>query len=572
MRYLLITLLTLFSVNAYADKEIFLETFTGTTADLTTVIPDVGNNWTEDVDTCTGVYNRISGRAQTGADYANCILMYGTNPRPFESFPMTKILDNFNRANEADIAGINWTKEDGTGTIELSSNQIKLINTNFATYMWNTPMPSDDHEVYATIPTEGNARVELYLRFDFSGTNFNGYRAQFDTNTNSILIEKRDPTSTILASGSFTFNNGDVVGFRAIGDSFILYVNGVPRLMGVDTQFTGVNQRTIGITIGVNTTIRVDDFGGGGIRVPFYIVQGSVIDVSTVAATDIQGIYGRWLNSSNYYTLGAPDDAGVAYRFYKRVANVSSSLGTGGTFGNNQTDVLTLIMKDEEKRAFENNALIISTTDNAILGRGKAGIWCGQAQVTNDDCDTTGLRMDNFSVTEIRKQNVLTFMEYLVPNAVAQETRNGRWYVSPVIKVNDVRMPKIETIPDPGKPMIETEDDEGNPIRVPLYCNTSNVIGNSDIPNEWALSYVKCMDYSALDADPEIIKMYNETDGVDLRLNQLSTSDRNSLRTKVNTKKTRNSTLTNSDTVRKWIEDLGKEINPQFNVDGTYAR
>jgi hypothetical protein len=303
-----------------------------------------------------------------------------------------------------------------------------------------------------------------------------------------------------------------------------------------------------------------------------YDVQAQYVTTGNPGITSYAGLFGRFTDDNNHYSLGWLDDNGQVMRLFKKVATVRTSLGTGGAI--NAGEVLKLEIRDAAKKAYEDGVEKISSTDNVLTSAGKAGLWWGDVQATGDDIDTD-MTFDNFKVTIIvaaRRVMIISYLwNLLFPDSVGQErVRDGIWYISPVITERGVRMPKIETVIDPGQPLLFNEDT--GQFDIPQYCRTSNTIGNSDISNEWALSYVRCADYSALDADPEIIKMYNETDGVDLRLNQLSSTDRNSLRTKVNTRKTRNSTLTNSDTVRKWIEDLGKEINPQFNVDGTYVR
>jgi hypothetical protein len=307
-----------------------------------------------------------------------------------------------------------------------------------------------------------------------------------------------------------------------------------------------------------------------------YYTQATFVDAGSIASGAAATLIGRYADNGNLYVVYSNDDNGQPYTLAKRVSGSNSSLGTGGAFSNGNSDVIKLELKDATKKVFENSTEVISSTDNALTSAGKAGIGCGGTETTTTlDCSAQA-EHDNFFLVEIsaitpRRVMIISFLNWLIAPAKAQErVRDGTWYISPVIKENNLRRPKIETVTDPGQPLLFNEDT--GRFDIPQFCHTSNVIRDTDIPNEWALSYVRCADYSALDADPEIIKVYNETDGVDLRLNQLSSTDRNSLRTKVNTRKTRNSALTNSDTVRKWIEDLGKEINPQFNVDGTYVR
>jgi hypothetical protein len=297
-----------------------------------------------------------------------------------------------------------------------------------------------------------------------------------------------------------------------------------------------------------------------------YYIEATVKDTGVVDPTDAVLLIGRWVNATTYYAASLEDDdAGASDgRLYESSGTGLVLVCSGAGFINNQ--VAKMEIRNSLKALYKSGTLLCSGTNNAHTATGRGGIGCGGPNATtNRNCDTN-LLLDDYSVVELepaseRRVILITLLDWLIKKVKAQNlVRDGIWYISPLVTIDGLMQPKAQTIIDPGQPLLDGE---------PQYCTMSNAIK----PNiNWVLSYVKCMDYSALDADPEIIKMYNETDGVDLRLNQLSSTDRNSLRTKVNTRKTRNSTLTNSDTVRKWIEDLGKEINPQFNVDGTYVR
>lgn len=280
-----------------------------------------------------------------------------------------------------------------------------------------------------------------------------------------------------------------------------------------------------------------------------YDVQVSFIDAQVVAATDCMGVFGRWTDTSNYYSLGVCDDSGLAYRMYKRVANVSTNLVTNaGAFSNNDTDVVIFQLINKAKRAFENGTLIISNSDNTLTSAGKAGIWCGQVQVANDDCDTTGQRFDNFSVTTYPTQIVDADIFTRDAYAADEVIHTGRWYISPVVHVGDVRTPKIGVIDK--------------------NCSWSAGIGDADVENEWSLVYTSCKDYQKLDTDKDLTLVY-EGD-IDRRVSQLSEAQQGRLMTSV-IEKSGNVKLSNDRPAYEWLNQLGKKIKPEFNAEDIYV-
>ena len=314
-----------------------------------------------------------------------------------------------------------------------------------------------------------------------------------------------------------------------------------------------------------------------------YYVQSDFIDRGTVAADDSMALFGRCITCTStttvdYYVVYSRDDNNSAYTLSKIIDNSPTSLGTGGGFQNGANEVIKLELRDGTKKVFEAGSEIISSTDNAITGAGVGGIGCGQINgVALDNCESTQLAWDDYSLVEIpavtpRRVMIIGWLNGLIQKAYAQQTRDGVWYISPVVTKDGVRMPKAQTIPDPGKPMLDIDDEDGNIVgQVPQYCHMSNVIGDADISNEMAISYVKCTDYSALDTDPEIQRLV-DADRESQRLNQLTATQRNNLRNRLNLGRQGTARLANTNTVREWLEERGKEINPQFNAEGTWVR
>lgn len=137
-----------------------------------------------------------------------------------------------------------------------------------------------------------------------------------------------------------------------------------------------------------------------------YEVKADFIDSGTTGTADVLCIW-CGSDSSNYYSICSVDDSGAAYRLYKTVANADTSLDTGGAFSNAETAVMMLrIIPRVGVFGYEGGVEILQSTDTALTSFTKCGIGCGSVQVSTDDCDTTSLRWDNFTVTQYPKQRV----------------------------------------------------------------------------------------------------------------------------------------------------------------------
>jgi hypothetical protein len=216
---------------------------------------------------------------------------------------------------------------------------------------------------------------------------------------------------------------------------------------------------------------------------PNYSVKVDFIDGAQVAATDCMGVFARYTDSSNYYTLGVCDDSGLNYRMYKRVATTSTNLVTNaGGLGNNQTDTVIFLVTNQNKVAYENGTQIISNSDNALTSTGSAGVWCGQAQVANDDCDTTGHRFDNFCT--YLTQVASNFPDFATNAYASDFVHTGRWYLSPVVHDRESRIAKVALIDK--------------------RCAANATIGDYDVPGELSLVYMDCPEYSKIESDQSI--------------------------------------------------------------------
>lgn len=177
-------------------------------------------------------------------------------------FPFSPILDDFNRANNADL-GSNWTPI--FNTIAVNSNQAVggSASTNFE--YWNVEQ-FENSEVYATIISVpvSTAGFSLALRLKDVGSvvTVDGYAAAFIKQAGTDTIDIRRITNgspTVLTSISQEFSANDVIGFRAVGNVLTVYLNGTAILSTTDNTYT---IGYLGLTMDT-TAARVDNFGGG---------------------------------------------------------------------------------------------------------------------------------------------------------------------------------------------------------------------------------------------------------------------------------------------------------------------
>lgn len=76
------------------------------------------------------------------------------------------------------------------------------------------------------------------------------------------------------------------------------------------------------------------------------------------------------------------------------------------------------------------------------------------------------------------------------------------------------RTPRVANIPDPGKPPVDSEDNDGNPITIKPTYNFSAMIsdGQPGQENDFCLCFVTGVDMSGLDADAEVVSLFDTED------------------------------------------------------------
>ncbi len=233
-------------------------------------------------------------------------------------FPVTSILDDFNRANEGPPPSASWitgpkTESNSNGLV-IDTNRVKATSLTYGgTASWGVTF-GPDVEVYVSDSDAGGVFI-LYWRitdptdttlmygYRFSGYNFGGNRTFTVDSLNGLPID----TATLWTSTlSGTIANGDQVGISHIGDQISVYENlggGGWNLVNTITDNTYSSAGYIGMGLG-STTGRLDNFGGGEISTPVSIgldarfnsatinhVQGRILGTTT-------GSVGLWAGAS----------------------------------------------------------------------------------------------------------------------------------------------------------------------------------------------------------------------------------------------------------------------------------
>lgn len=202
-------------------------------------------------------------------------------------FPITTVLDNFNRAGTTSPPSGSWTASVLTSlTLQLSGDsataKVSGAGNNYGGALWNPENFGPDTEVFVTIPTLPAAAnvevVDLYARMVQTGSSatIDGYQLEALNNTgnNIMRIQQTHNGSNSQVGTDVTqaIAAGDSVGIRVTGSGAnvtidIWYKPAGKQWRVIKTVTDGSGNRiTTGGLIGLETydnSARYDDFGGG---------------------------------------------------------------------------------------------------------------------------------------------------------------------------------------------------------------------------------------------------------------------------------------------------------------------
>lgn len=136
-----------------------------------------------------------------------------------------------------------------------------------------------------------------------------------------------------------------------------------------------------------------------------YDVQADfVTDFSLGGIANFAGIAGRISTSADTFYMARYSASPSRWELYKAVSGTFTLLGTySQSLSDNSSYTVRLEITDATKKVFVDGVERISSTDNAITAAGRAGMrW------RNSTTNQTGLRLDNFSATDISAASGVT--------------------------------------------------------------------------------------------------------------------------------------------------------------------
>ncbi len=219
------------------------------------------------------------------------------------AFPLTAVIDDFNRANGA--IGGNYTIPTGVGSMNVSSNTAVAAAAN-AIAIRNT-LSYQAVEVYATLstkPADGNVALLFWRTVQVgAATTIDGYilriTAVAGAGNDTIMVQSMTngvPT-TIGATITQEISAGDVLGIRMIGSSIEVFRNGTSLGTRSDSTYTATGQIGIGLSA---TSGAWDNFGGG--------IAGQTVVANFIATTE-----------TFYNATVTPGSVTAAANFIKRI-------------------------------------------------------------------------------------------------------------------------------------------------------------------------------------------------------------------------------------------------------------
>jgi hypothetical protein len=190
------------------------------------------------------------------------------------AFPVTSLVDNFNRADGA--AGANWTVIGGASfeTLQIATNQVASDGVLKEWARWNPSTFGPDSECYVTKTNSGAFALELMVGVRINGTDAtpNGYFLRVSGSTWQIFRCTGGTLTALSGTVSQALNTGDSIGIEVIGTVLKAYykasggswVNKLTYDTTSDaTKYTAAGY--IGMRVDDGGVSTVDNFSGGSI-------------------------------------------------------------------------------------------------------------------------------------------------------------------------------------------------------------------------------------------------------------------------------------------------------------------
>lgn len=209
----------------------------------------------------------------------------------YQPFPVTSVLDAFNRANEGPPPSSSWSNAFQASLQVVSNELVGGDISREGAAGWNTPFASVDLEMFTTIGsvalTDGGGPFALLFRMQVPNDYLQDhYRLKVQNSGGLGFIEivrfqSGSGTSVGFSYLSGSIAVGDQIGVSVIGSLFRVYWKGSLVLSYTDSGITTGNYVGLWVITGLATTF--DNFGGGPSAVGGASIVASVSAVESLA-------------------------------------------------------------------------------------------------------------------------------------------------------------------------------------------------------------------------------------------------------------------------------------------------
>ena len=247
-----------------------------------------------------------------GTDTASVAISVAPVTSP--TFPLTAVLDNFNRANGA--LGGSWV--DQTTAFTIDANALALSSGD--SYIeWNGTTFGADQEAFVTLSVINTSANEHNLMLKTQGTTWSTGHIEvcYKASSSSVSVNTFTPPSTWSHFGAIsgvTFTPGDQFGARALSTGAVqVYKNGV--LVG-SVSVAGWAYAALGGRIGLScsgaTSSRYDNFGGGSYSATLDVAPLPGPDQTAQDLPSLSSAFPNPANGAVSFTLTLPIDDEVS--------------------------------------------------------------------------------------------------------------------------------------------------------------------------------------------------------------------------------------------------------------------
>lgn len=196
------------------------------------------------------------------------------------AFPITGILDQFNRANQVLTTSADWSVLGGAAVPTVNSNQIDNGTESYVGAWWDTSTFGPDCECRMLINVDGNY-FGIFARLTTPAGSYDAYQASWSTS--NLTLQRNDNAVQTQLGSTVTLAKaaGMELGLECIGSAIKVYTESggtwTERISQTDSTYTTAGNVGFDYFDGAST-LKLDDFGGGTLD--------TVIPTGTVANPD----------------------------------------------------------------------------------------------------------------------------------------------------------------------------------------------------------------------------------------------------------------------------------------------